>query len=227
MTIYARSLVLYNGAQTLDPIKGTTYIIGGAGGSKFYPAVPNKLYAHYIENTSVANIITVTDKEITINLINQAGATLDTLKDQNGDPAPIRTKRVGEKDAEFSKANFARDIVVEKSKSESTIGTITWPKNAYKNVINMEVRHFDLDYVIKQAYMYNPNINTFNFSGVNANRINKFKVVITYADLSQDVLTYEIDTVLPIEPIRYRIGEALEKFKNEFDLLIQKVYKNE
>ena len=93
--IYSRSHRAYNNDISIDPIKGTTYIIGGAGGAKFYPAINNKMYAKVIENTSIANLITVTDNEITINAIDLSGKTVDELTDDSGTPIPIRTKRIG------------------------------------------------------------------------------------------------------------------------------------
>lgn len=225
--IYSRSHKAYNNQATTDPTKGTTYIIGGSGGQKFYNAVSNTLYAKVIENTSVANLITISEDGISINLINQAGQTLDELKDDLGNPTYIRSKRVGSADPAFTKEAFKEAVVVEQTELEPTIGRITWPKSAYKNVINVQVRHNDLNYVIKEAYMYHQDINTFTFFGISPNKINNFKVVFTYSDLSTDEMIFEIDTVVPVEPVKLRIGEALEKFKTEFDEIIKKVYNGE
>ncbi|MFA7367364.1 MAG: metallophosphoesterase family protein [Bacilli bacterium] len=222
--IYSRSHIAYNNKVSTDPIRGTTYIIGGSGGEKFYSAEENDLYAKVIERTSLANLITVTDKEIYIDVINLAGNTVDELKDSQGNPKPILTKRVGSSDPNFSRDSFKEAIVLEQTSAKPLTATLTWPKSAYKNVINMQVVQTDYDYVIKQAYMYHPDINSFTFTDISSNKLNIFKVVVTYSDLSKDELFYEIDTTVPEEKPRIRILEAFEIMKTEFDAIIRSIY---
>ncbi len=222
--IYSRSFRLYNGVKSSDPAKGTTYIIGGSGGQKFYPITESPMYAKSIANTSCANIITISENGISINLIDSSGKTIDTLTDESGNPTTIKSKRIGNVDQNFNKEEFISQITVEQSKVESSVGVITWPKSAYQNVINVQVNNYEFGYAIKGVFMYHENLNTFNFTGVTANKLNKFKVVVTYKDLSTSELEFEINTVIPPKPVYLRITEVLDLCKVKLDGSIKNIF---
>lgn len=208
--IYARSYHVYNDKISTDPIRGTTYIIGGSGGQKFYNAKNNSKYAKVIEGTSCANIITVSDEGITINVINTNGETIDQLD------SPIISKRIGTVDNNFSKQAFEAAITIKLKEESYNMGVIDWPKNAYGHVLSVGVIDSS-DILMKEAYIYHQDINGFEFTGLIINRINKLSVKIVYKDLSVVLIPFEIDSTIPIPIVHLSLSEAMQLMKKEFD----------
>lgn len=216
--IYARSKHIYDDKVSTDPIKGTTYIIGGSGGQKFYDQIPNSKYEKVITFTSVANIITVSENEISINLINQTGATIDTLN------TPIKSKRIGTVDSNFNKEAFIASLDLEADPLSPTLGNVSWPKNAYGNIVTVEVLDKN-DIILSQLFVYNENLNTLMFSGIKTDRLNEFKVKMTFEDGSEEFKTFVIDNTPPAPNIT--IFETLERIRTALDEAIIGIYKGD
>lgn len=218
--IYSRSKHIYNDKISTDPLRGTTYIIGGSGGQKYYPVTQNEKYAKVIEKTSCANIITVSDIGITINVINTNGDTIDELSQ------PIKSKRIGTIDPNFTKIAFEASIIVKGNEETRNMGTIEWDKNGYGNVLTVGV-YDSSEILLKEAYFYNQSLNKFEFSGIIVNKINQLTVKIVYQDLSTASLTYSIDATIPVPIVHLTITEALDLIKNTFNEKVVGIFKNE
>lgn len=211
--VYARSYIVYNDQVTTTDYRGTVYIIGGYGGEKKYGAIPNPKYAKVVEFTSVANIITVSETGININLINLNGETLDTLE------TPIKSKRVGEVDPNFTKEAFEEGITVTQKRND--LGVIAWPKNNFGNVISISL-YDETDKALRHTLLYNGKVENAEFNGIWTNRLNNFKVVVSYKDGTSSTLNYTIDTRIP-DP-KKTIVELMEIMKEAFNNRVKGIF---
>lgn len=211
--IYSRSKLVYGDHISDDPIYGTTYIIGGAGGKKFYNAVENEKYQKVIEYTSVANIITVSDNKIEISLINQAGEELDKFE------TPIYSRRNSEVDTSFNRDTFLSQVTVETNPQYPTSGIVSWPENAYGNVITVKAK---VGYSTSDIFLYHPTFTSLKFSGLYKDRLNVIEVEFQFADGEKVTKEYIIDNT-PEEP-DITIFEALEMIKEAIVSDIKGVY---
>lgn len=209
--IYARSHSIYKNQISKDPIYGTTYIIGGSGGKKYYQANKDPMYAKTITHTSVANLITITKDEISLKLIGTAGGVLDEHV--------ISKKRVGEVDSSFNKETFKQGITIEQDNNK-TGGTLIWPENFYGNVVQMSIHRSDST-LKTELYLYNKNQTQLRFSGINPTGPSTFIVEVTYLDGTVDEVEFEIDNTVPYYPT---IHEVLEMIRESFNSSVAKIF---
>jgi len=78
--IYARSHSIFNDQISKEEGKGTIYVIGGSGGKKFYDANNNIKYAKVIERVTVANLITIKEKQLSVEVFEENGKILDSYE---------------------------------------------------------------------------------------------------------------------------------------------------
>ena len=211
--VYARSKHIYSNAISTDLIKGTTYIIGGSGGAKFYAAVPNDKYAKVIELTSVANLITISPTAISTELIDQSGNTLDT--------ATIARKRVGTVLDTFDKSAFLETMNVIVDPNDSVGGIVQWDTNAYGNVGSVRVLNKQYQYVISQTFMYHPSFTELKFSGIYPDRVNSFTIEVNFADQTKSLFDVEFDTRPPV--VNKTILEVLDMIYTQFHTAFEKI----
>ncbi len=170
--VYARSYKMYNNQISNDPIRGTTYIIGGSGGPKFYGAQPNPQYAKIVEQTACANIITIDQSKISINLVNAAGTSLDTYA--------IAKKRIGTVDENFTKETFLASITT--SLVSKSSAKVTWPANGYHQVANMQVISKKYGFAVADTHLYNESFTDMTFTGILQNALNEYIIRVKFAD---------------------------------------------
>ncbi|MFA7126811.1 MAG: metallophosphoesterase family protein [Bacilli bacterium] len=212
--IYARSYSVYNDQISTDPIRGTTYIIGGYGGPKNYSAIANEKYAKVIEFNACANIITVDQDKISIQLINTAGATIDT--------AVINRKRIGSANASFTKEAFLETVEVTPDSKNSA--TVTWSDMGFKNVANVQVVNKKYGFVIADTHLYHQSFTSLAFTGIMQNVLNEFIIRVKFADGTTSDIDYVVDNRKP-EPIDYvTITEAVDLILEELMLQFGKIF---
>lgn len=212
--VYARSYKMYNNQISNDPIRGTTYIIGGSGGPKFYGAQPNPQYAKIVEQTACANIITIDQSKISINLVNAAGTSLDTYA--------IAKKRIGTVDENFTKETFLASITT--SLVSKSSAKVTWPANGYHQVANMQVISKKYGFAVADTHLYNESFTDMTFTGILQNALNEYIIRVKFADGTTVDVDYVIDNRAP-EPIDYvTITEALDLIMDELILQFGKVF---
>ena len=188
--IYARSLPMYQDKPTTNPQLGITYIIGGVGGRKFYSVDPSptsntQFYDHYVENTSVANIITIDHEKISIELIDLYGNVLDTATL----PAkrPVTTMQNIDKDA------FMNQIAFYTYETDMRQGQIVWPKNSYPDVSRIRVFRNDTDSVaISTTYIINNNLDRATFFGLREGQDHNTKIEVLFRDgtIKERIVSY-------------------------------------
>lgn len=190
--IYARSHLLYQNNPTEDHTKGITYIIGGSGGNKFYRVkeTAKKYYAKYVENTTVANIITVSEDNIAIKLIDLNGNILDTHT--------ILPKRPTTIDENFSKDEFVNNIKFEQSTEDVRNVQLTWPNNGYGYVEKIVLNDGRLNY---EAIISTPHRTVLEAS-LRVGQYYKLRVTVKFRDGDERTLEYNISTKLPYGEIK-------------------------
>lgn len=215
--VYARSYHAYNNAISTDPIRGTTYVIGGYAGNKNYGAQPDPMYAKVIEGAGnpLATIVDVDDEKLSMRVYNQYGQIVDTYT--------INKKRIGEIDPTFTKAAFLDGIEMTSDTTYKNVAHVTWPDNGFKNVSSIRVIHGRFGYEMQGAYLYHEDFTSLTFSGVGITTLNEFHVEVLFADGTTEVLTFEIDN-RPVVPIVYlTFKQALNIIFDEFNAALFRV----
>lgn len=213
--IYARSYSVYNDKISTDPIRGTTYIIGGSGGAKFYGAQANEKYAKVIEQTRCANIITVSKDNININLINSSGTTIDTVT--------IPKKRLGTVDENFDKDSFLASVSGEVDSTNKSKATITWSNSAYKNVGLIQIINNKYNSVVAESYLYHQSFTSLGFSGLIKKILNEYTIRIRFADGSVADILYTVDNRDPV--VNKTIIDVLTMILNDFNNDLKEIYR--
>ncbi len=214
--IYARSHSIYNDAISADPIRGTTYIIGGYGGAKNYAAVANEKYAKVVEFQNCANIITISSNQISINLINNVGTTIDT--------ATINRKRVGNVDSGFTKEAFLATINPQVNPLIPSSATVTWSNTGFKNVATIQIINKKYNFVIGETHMYHYSLTSLSFSGILQKQLNEYTIRVKFGDGTVQDVDFIVDNREP-EPIDYvSIVEALDMIVDELEVQFGKVF---
>lgn len=182
--VYARSHLMYQNQETDDHTKGITYIIGGSGGSKFYPVRESskKYYAKYVENTTVANIITVDDEKIALKLIDLQGNVLDTHT--------ILAKRPTIISEDFSKQAFIDNIKLTQSDDDLRHITISWPNTGYGHVESVNVDDSRLKYNTLISSPHRTSVDITLLAGRNYNIL----VTVNFKNGGQETLEFSLST---------------------------------
>lgn len=209
--VYARSHRVYKNKISDNSIYGTTYVIGGSGGLKFYGGKANEMYAKLVEYTSVANIITVSNNSISAQLINKDGNVLDTFS--------ISKRRIGTKDSNFNKETFLENISIEQNDAK-TAGTLKWDDNFYGNVVEMGIRRENSSSYMASLYLYNYKQTELAFDGIKPKDLNKFFVDVRFADGTVETREMTVDNVEPYYP---SLSEVLEDIKNNINQSIRSI----
>jgi len=209
--VYARSHRVYKNKISDNSIYGTTYVIGGSGGLKFYGGKANEMYAKLVEYTSVANIIIVSNNSISAQLINKDGNVLDTFS--------ISKRRIGTKDSNFNKETFLENISIEQNDAK-TAGTLKWDDNFYGNVVEMGIRRENSSSYMASLYLYNYKQTELAFDGIKPKDLNKFFVDVRFADGTVETREMTVDNVEPYYP---SLSEVLEDIKNNINQSIRSI----
>lgn len=178
--IYARTVPMYQDKPTTNPNLGITYIIGGSGGRKFYsvntsPTSNTQYYDHYVENTSVANIITVTESNLTIELIDLQGNTLDT--------ATLPSKRPLVAPSTMDKDAFMNNLRFYTYETDMRQGQVIWGNGAYPNVARVRVFRNETDSVaISTTYITDAKSTQATFFGLREGELHRTKIEVLFRD---------------------------------------------
>lgn len=201
--VYARSHLMYNNKVTDDLYQGITYIIGGSSGSKFYPldttiSGNSKYYAKAIENTSVANIITVDEEKISLNLIDLNGNTLDSHTIY-----PKRTAHIREN---FSKDQFMSQLKINQSTEDIRKLIVNWPAS-YGNVKKVKV---NFENKSNEIYLATDKVTSLvTYLPIGKNLIPE--VVVIFSDDEERKIEYPLGTKAPFGTIKNFIVDNITK----------------
>lgn len=173
--VYTRSYSIYNGEISNDPKLGTTYITGGSAGKKFYDPYDtySKYYAKTVSKTSVANVISVSNMGLEIQLMNENGDTLDRHL--------IAPKRGAIVNKTITNQELLDTFKFTADKTDLTKATLSWSTEYYGNISTVKV--FDASgNVLEDKYLYRDGLNTLNITGLVSDDVNNFKVSVLFKD---------------------------------------------
>ncbi len=187
--MFARTKNLYKDAICTEPYKGTTYILGGSAGTKYYSMKndTNKpKWACYFDNTTVSTVITLTDNGIKTKTIDYSG----NVKDQS----TLVKKRFGTVDNNFNKETFEKSFTIKNNNPDLTSGEITWDKSGYGHVISMDFTLKNNNRRIDRMMYLNETCTQLKIKEILwIGEINEVEVEISYKDKTKSTITLELD----------------------------------
>ncbi len=187
--MFARTKNIYKDSVSTDPYLGTTYILGGSAGTKYYSKQNDNnkpKWDCYFDNTTVSTVVTVTSDGLKTKTFDIDG----NVKDQ----CTLTKKRFGTKDPNFSKETFEASFSFEKNSSDMTSGIISWDKNGYGNVISINFELVNDKSSLSQIMLLNE-----SFTSLSINKklwkgeINTIKITINYVDKTTSTIELNVD----------------------------------
>lgn len=187
--MYARTKILYDDKVCMEKYKGTTYILGGSAGTKYYPHRYHEnepLWAKWFDRTTVSTVVKVTETGIQIECIDYDGNT----KDKGIIPA----KRFGNVDPAFTKEEFEKSFSITTNKHDSTSGAINWSPKGYGHVKSLEFTNLNSGKKLGATQFINDQMKKFNVEkGFNFGEVNKVEINIHYVDGTTAKTYAEVD----------------------------------
>lgn len=187
--MFSRTKNLYNDEICNEPYKGTTYILGGSAGTKYYSMTneTNKpKWACYFDQTTVSTVITITDSAIKTKTIDYSG----NVKDQSS----LTKKRFGTVDASFTKDVFEKSFTIKNNNPDLTSGVITWNKNGYGHIISLNFVLNNSKQSIGKVMYINESCTSLNIKNkLWIGEVNEVSVEIYYKDQTKSTVTLQLD----------------------------------
>lgn len=199
--IYARTKSIYNDEVTTEKYKGTTYILGGSAGTKFYNKQSEanaEKWACQFHQQTCCTVITVGDKNLKINTYalgnsNNGTYTPGELKDT----AVIARKRFGEIDPSFTKEEFEKSITISNAMPDMTSGTVSWSEKGYGHVQSITCTNLNSKKRLGSVAFINNESTSLKVNGdFWIGEINKIKVDILYKDGTEKSLEIDFDNTV-------------------------------
>ncbi len=190
--MYARTKSLYDGEVTTEKYKGTTYILGGSAGIKYYSKSNDEnleKWAKYFDRTTCCVAITLGKTQASVNTYDIDGNVLDSCK--------LDRKRFGTVAPTFDKAAFEKSFTVENAMPDMTSGEIKWSDAGYGYVQTITCTNLNSKKVLGTVSFIN-NISTSLKVKEEfwIGEVNEIKVDIKYKDGSTTTLNLELNNVI-------------------------------
>lgn len=187
--MYARTKSLYKDEISTDEYLGTTYILGGSAGTKYYSKKNDTnlpKWDCYFDRTTVSTVITLGKNYLTTKTYD-----IDTnLKDSS----KITRKRFGTVDENFTKQAFEESIQIKNNAPDYTSGTVSWSEKGYGNVISLSFKLLNSGDNLGQKMFLNNNSVSYAISKkLYLGEINNIEVTVSYKDGSKNVVKLELD----------------------------------
>lgn len=221
--IYARTKSIYNNEVTTEKYKGTTYILGGSAGTKFYNKQSEEneeKWACQFHQQTCCTVITVGDKNLKINTYalgnsNNGTYTPGELKDT----AVIARKRFGEIDPSFTKEEFEKSITISNAMPDMTSGAISWSEKGYGHVQSITCTNLNSKKRLGSVAFINNESTSLKVNGdFWIGEINKIKVDILYKDGTEKSLEIDFDNTVDWGEIK--AAKAIDITPTTFKVLL-------
>lgn len=219
--MYARTKKLVGGEVTTDIYRGTTFILGGSAGNKYY-SLSNKenlsKWAKYFDNTTCCTLITLGKEELKICAYSYDGEILDSCK--------IERKRFGTVDPSFTKDEFEKSFYFDNISKNKTSGTINWSSKGYGYVNTMTFTNLNSKKELGNVSIINTSTNSLTIKDEFwLGEINKIQVDIDYFDGSKQTVILELDNTIEWGVINSI--KAVDITDNSFNLVLSVDLKDE
>lgn len=199
--VYARTKSIYADEVTTEKYKGTTYILGGSAGTKYYSQTDNTnkdKWACSFDNTTCATVITLGKDAITTKTYSIGSTDGKTYKrGELKDQATLARKRFGEIDESFTKEEFEKSISVNNAMPDMTSGAISWSEKGYGYVQSITCTNLNSKKPLGTVSFINSLTTKLEVKGEFwIGEVNKIKVDILYKDGTQTSLEIDFDNTI-------------------------------
>lgn len=190
--MYARTKLLYNDQVTAEPYKGTTYILGGSAGIKYYSKKNDsnmEKWDCYFDQTTCCTVITLGEKSMKIKTYNYDGDIKDSKT--------ISRKRFGEIDETYTKEQFEQSFTIEKNLNDLADGTIRWSEKGYGLVNAISFKNLNSGLRIGAVQFINDSIDNLRINdGFWIGEVNNIVATISYSDGTEKDIQLEFDNTI-------------------------------
>lgn len=187
--MYARTKPLVNGEIVSEKYSGTTYILGGSAGDKYYNKKSDdnlELWDCWFQRTTCCSIITLGKEKLKVETYDIGGKLQDECS--------LDRKRFGTINPNFSKEEFEKSFTVENAMPDLTSGKISWSEDGYGYVQSITCTNVTSGERIGSTPFMNNATTKLEVDGKFwIGEINKIKVDIIYKDGSTKSLELELD----------------------------------
>ncbi|MDD4166954.1 MAG: metallophosphoesterase, partial [Endomicrobiaceae bacterium] len=177
--VYRRTKRVYNGAESILPYRGTTYITGGSAGAKYYDLYYEdnnrhiELFDKEFARTSSITLFQVNTSEIKLVTIGTAGQELDSVI--------LPAKRSPAADG-FEKESYLNSITLSMDKSDVNKAVFYWGNKWYGHVNSVRLID-ENNNVIGYDYLDSSKLgNSLPIPNIEANRIYNYTLKVSFKD---------------------------------------------
>ena len=222
--VFARTKSIYANEVTTEKYKGTTYILGGSAGTKYYSQTDNtnkEKWACSFDNTTCGTVITLgkeslKTKTYTIGSTDGKNYKPGTIKDE----ATIDRKRFGEIDESFTKEEFEKSFSVKQDYSDLSSGAVTWSEKGYGYVQSITCTNLNSNFNLGTiAFINNLTTKLTVTDGFWIGEVNKIKVDILYKDGTKSTVEFEFDNTIDWGEIKG--AKAIDITTTTFSVLLE------
>lgn len=174
--VYTRSYKVFEGEVVDDSSNvGTYYVTMGPGGKKFYDPKPTyeDFFAKVISKTTMANIISVDGTGLHMNIINEAGASIDLFT--------VKNKRSANANSTASKESIMDSFTLVPGTINQSIASLKFSSDYYGSVSTVKVKN-STGQVVADKYLYNENMNNIDVKDVPLNIESTYELVVKFRD---------------------------------------------
>lgn len=228
--VYARTKSIYADEVTTEKYKGTTYILGGSAGDKYYGKQSDENLEKWdcqFERVTCSVVITVSEKNLKINTyekgsVNGTTYTRGTLRDS----AVLTRKRFGEVDPNYTKEEFEKSITIANAMPDLTSGSISWSEKGYGHVKSITCTNTNSKKVLGTVSFINSLSTKLDVKGEFwIGEINKIKVDILYVDGTEKSLLFDFDNTIDWGEIK--AVKAVDITSTTFNVLVEVAFNQE
>lgn len=195
--MYARTKPIINGEVVDEDYKGTTYILGGSAGIKYYSKKDDTnldKWDCYFDQRTVCSVITLGEnlkvKTYEIGSVDGTKYTRGELKDS----CVLQRKRFGTVDTTFTKEEFEKSFTVKNNMPDLTSGSVSWSEKGYGYVKNVTVTNLNSKERLGSVSFINNQATKLDVNGKFwIGEINKIQVDIAYKDGTSAQLLLELN----------------------------------
>lgn len=195
--MYARTKSIYADEVTEEDYKGTTYILGGSAGIKYYPKKDDtnlEKWDCYFDTKTCCILITLGENlKIKTYEIGSVNGT-DYERGKLLDSCVLQRKRFGTVAPTFDKAEFEKSFTVTNNMPDLTSGNISWSEAGYGYVNSVTVTNLNSKERLGSVAFINNLATKLEVDGKFwIGEVNKLQIDINYRDGSSSQLFLELD----------------------------------
>lgn len=174
--VYTRSYKVFEGEIVDDSSNlGTYYVTMGPGGKKFYDPKPTyeAFFAKVISKTTMANIISVDGSGMHMNIIDEAGLSIDAFT--------VRNKRSANINTTTTKETIMDSFTLVPGAVDQSIANLRFSTDFYGQISTVNLKDSS-GQVVLDKYLQNENMNNLDVKNVPLNVESTYELLVTFRD---------------------------------------------